>query len=203
MQSEPREWDGDLLSLLADLDDLYTQLSARSREMRTALIDRDGPAVTAGNRDVRRLTTRLRGCERELTDQLRACGLMGADERLTLPRLALQPRVQANVAVLAEDGVHIVGPGTGYLAEAEEGPGRMAEPAEILAAIEPGFPETGQIDVDSFPGSLDSKQSRPDAIQAERQEMRPEDAEREWDHLRPRSCEPSDPHDGGSSPHEY
>lgn len=47
-----------------------------------------------------------------------------------------QPRVQANVEALRVDpGIHLVGPGTGYLAEAEEGPGRMAEPAEILETI--------------------------------------------------------------------
>jgi phosphopantothenoylcysteine synthetase/decarboxylase len=46
------------------------------------------------------------------------------------------PRVRANVGTLRDDGVRFVGPDTGYLAEAEEGPGRMAEPAAILAAIE-------------------------------------------------------------------
>jgi len=45
-------------------------------------------------------------------------------------------RVQANVAILREDGVELVGPGAGYLAEGDAGPGRMSEPAEILRAVE-------------------------------------------------------------------
>jgi len=42
---------------------------------------------------------------------------------------------QANVAKLqARDGVHVVGPGTGFLACRWTGPGRLAEPADILEA---------------------------------------------------------------------
>ncbi|MDJ0974933.1 MAG: flavoprotein [Planctomycetota bacterium] len=51
-------------------------------------------------------------------------------------RMWKHPRVQANVKVLEADGVTFVGPETGYLAEAEEGEGRMSEPATILAAVE-------------------------------------------------------------------
>lgn len=51
-------------------------------------------------------------------------------------RMWKQPRVQANLEVLVGDGVRVVGPESGYLAEAEEGVGRMTEPAGILAAIE-------------------------------------------------------------------
>src|SRR5260370_39440357 len=42
---------------------------------------------------------------------------------------------QANLATLASRGVLQVGPGAGELACGEVGFGRMAEPAEILAAI--------------------------------------------------------------------
>src|SRR5260370_41905704 len=42
---------------------------------------------------------------------------------------------QANLATLASRGVLQVGPGAGELACGELGFGRMAEPAEILAAI--------------------------------------------------------------------
>lgn len=44
--------------------------------------------------------------------------------------------VQRNIAQLQADGVHLVGPGQGELACGEMGLGRMAEPEEILAAIE-------------------------------------------------------------------
>jgi phosphopantothenoylcysteine decarboxylase/phosphopantothenate--cysteine ligase len=45
------------------------------------------------------------------------------------------PAVQANVRVLRERGVHLVGPETGRLACGTEGVGRMAEPEAILAEI--------------------------------------------------------------------
>ena len=51
-------------------------------------------------------------------------------------RMWASKRVQANVAILASDGVQRVGPADGYLAEGDRGPGRMSEPAEILGAIE-------------------------------------------------------------------
>lgn len=44
-----------------------------------------------------------------------------------------------NLAVLATDGVRIVGPGEGEMACGEYGPGRMAEPPEIVAAIAAHF----------------------------------------------------------------
>jgi phosphopantothenoylcysteine decarboxylase/phosphopantothenate--cysteine ligase len=42
----------------------------------------------------------------------------------------------ANMALLASRGVHVVGPNEGPMACNEYGPGRLAEPPEILAAIE-------------------------------------------------------------------
>jgi phosphopantothenoylcysteine decarboxylase/phosphopantothenate--cysteine ligase len=51
-------------------------------------------------------------------------------------RMWANARVQANVATLKADGVHVVGPDEGYLAEGEAGPGRMAEPAAIQAEIQ-------------------------------------------------------------------
>ncbi len=47
-----------------------------------------------------------------------------------------QPSVQDNIAVLADRGVTMVGPVEGPLAGGDIGSGRMAEPAEIVAAIE-------------------------------------------------------------------
>ncbi|HEV2810628.1 MAG TPA: bifunctional phosphopantothenoylcysteine decarboxylase/phosphopantothenate--cysteine ligase CoaBC [Acidimicrobiales bacterium] len=45
-----------------------------------------------------------------------------------------QPAVQANLAMLRQRGVHVIGPGDGHLAGGDTGPGRMAEPAEIVKA---------------------------------------------------------------------
>jgi phosphopantothenoylcysteine decarboxylase/phosphopantothenate--cysteine ligase len=46
------------------------------------------------------------------------------------------PATRANMATLAARGIRGIGPNEGAMAEAESGPGRLAEPEEILAAIE-------------------------------------------------------------------
>jgi phosphopantothenoylcysteine decarboxylase/phosphopantothenate--cysteine ligase len=46
------------------------------------------------------------------------------------------PATRANMAMLAARGIRSIGPNEGAMAEAESGPGRLAEPEEILAAIE-------------------------------------------------------------------
>jgi phosphopantothenoylcysteine decarboxylase/phosphopantothenate--cysteine ligase len=51
-------------------------------------------------------------------------------------RMWLHPATQRNLATLRADGVAVVGPNEGAMAEAETGPGRMAEPLEIVAAVE-------------------------------------------------------------------
>ncbi len=45
------------------------------------------------------------------------------------------PATQANLVTLQGRGAQVIGPNDGPLAEGESGPGRMAEPAEILAAL--------------------------------------------------------------------
>lgn len=51
-------------------------------------------------------------------------------------RMWLHPSVRRNVNFLAEQGVGFVGPNEGDMACGEFGPGRMAEPMEIVSAIE-------------------------------------------------------------------
>src|SRR4051812_46400591 len=46
------------------------------------------------------------------------------------------PATQANLETLRRRGHHIVEPGAGYLACGMTGPGRLAEPAEILQAVD-------------------------------------------------------------------
>ena len=48
------------------------------------------------------------------------------------------PATQANIATLASRGVQLIGPNDGPLAEGESGPGRMAVPHEIVAALGAG-----------------------------------------------------------------
>lgn len=53
-------------------------------------------------------------------------------------RMWLHPATQANLDTLRARGVRVVGPNDGPLAEGESGPGRMAEPEEIVAALAGG-----------------------------------------------------------------
>ncbi|MGH7115191.1 MAG: bifunctional phosphopantothenoylcysteine decarboxylase/phosphopantothenate--cysteine ligase CoaBC [Stellaceae bacterium] len=76
-----------------------------------------------------------------LADDLATTALLASDKRVLIaPTMNLQmwahPATQANLATLATRGVVRVGPGSGELACGEVGSGRMAEPLEIVAAIE-------------------------------------------------------------------
>jgi phosphopantothenoylcysteine decarboxylase/phosphopantothenate--cysteine ligase len=51
-------------------------------------------------------------------------------------RMWQHPATRRNLETLLDDGIHSVGPNDGAMAEAEFGPGRMAEPLEIVHAVE-------------------------------------------------------------------
>ncbi len=51
-------------------------------------------------------------------------------------RMWQHPATRRNLERLVADGVHVVGPNEGRMAEAEWGPGRLAEPVEIADAVE-------------------------------------------------------------------
>jgi phosphopantothenoylcysteine decarboxylase/phosphopantothenate--cysteine ligase len=75
-----------------------------------------------------------------LADDLAATALLASDKPVLIaPAMNAQmwahPATEANLATLRARGVLQVGPGAGELACGEVGFGRMAEPAEILAAI--------------------------------------------------------------------
>jgi len=75
-------------------------------------------------------------------DDLATAVLMATDKPVLAapamnPRMWLHPATRRNVALLAADGIRFIGPNSGEMAErGEAGPGRMAEPDEILAMIE-------------------------------------------------------------------
>jgi phosphopantothenoylcysteine synthetase/decarboxylase len=74
-----------------------------------------------------------------LADEIVSTTVLGAGCPVLLApamnvRMWENPRVEANVATLKGDGLHFVGPEAGWLAEGEQGQGRMAEPDAILAA---------------------------------------------------------------------
>ncbi|AOG06260.1 phosphopantothenoylcysteine decarboxylase domain-containing protein [Bosea sp. RAC05] len=77
-----------------------------------------------------------------LANDLASTALLATDKRVLIapamnPRMWQHPATRRNMAQLEKDGVLVVGPNSGAMAErGESGIGRMAEPAEILAAIE-------------------------------------------------------------------
>jgi phosphopantothenoylcysteine decarboxylase/phosphopantothenate--cysteine ligase len=74
-------------------------------------------------------------------DDLAATLLLATDTRVLIApamnvRMWNHPATQRNLATLRADGILTVGPNEGDMACGEYGPGRMAEPLEIVAAIE-------------------------------------------------------------------
>jgi phosphopantothenoylcysteine decarboxylase / phosphopantothenate---cysteine ligase len=61
------------------------------------------------------------------------------------PRMWSSPATQANVAILRERGMELVGPETGDTAEGEVGVGRMSEPREIFERILPHLEKSEQL----------------------------------------------------------
>jgi phosphopantothenoylcysteine decarboxylase/phosphopantothenate--cysteine ligase len=76
-----------------------------------------------------------------LASDLATAVLLAADKKaLVAPamnvRMWQHPATRRNIATLRDDGIVFVGPNEGDMACGEYGPGRMAEPAEIVQAIE-------------------------------------------------------------------
>jgi phosphopantothenoylcysteine decarboxylase / phosphopantothenate---cysteine ligase len=76
-----------------------------------------------------------------LANDLASTLLLATDKKVLVApamnlRMWLHPATQRNLAALRGDGVLFVGPDDGDMACGEYGPGRMSEPATLLAAIE-------------------------------------------------------------------
>ena len=81
-----------------------------------------------------------------LAPDLASTLLLATDKRVLLApamnvRMWQHPATQRNLAQLAADGVLVVGPNPGEMACGEFGPGRMAEPLEIVAAASAALAE--------------------------------------------------------------
>jgi phosphopantothenoylcysteine decarboxylase/phosphopantothenate--cysteine ligase len=79
-----------------------------------------------------------------LCDDLASTTLLATDTKVLMApamnvRMWEHPATQANLETLKARGVRFVGPGEGPMACGEFGLGRLAEPAEIFAAIEAAF----------------------------------------------------------------
>ncbi|HLF59287.1 MAG TPA: bifunctional phosphopantothenoylcysteine decarboxylase/phosphopantothenate--cysteine ligase CoaBC [Alphaproteobacteria bacterium] len=77
-------------------------------------------------------------------DDLASAVLLATDKKILVApamnhRMWLNPATQENIALAEKRGVMRVGPNEGAMACGEEGPGRMAEVPEIVAAIESYF----------------------------------------------------------------
>ena len=76
-----------------------------------------------------------------LANDLASTTLLATDKKVLIApamnvRMWLHAATQRNIATLKSDGIQIVGPNEGDMACGEFGPGRMAEPVEILTVIE-------------------------------------------------------------------
>lgn len=79
-----------------------------------------------------------------VANDLASTTLLATDKKILIApamnvRMWQHPATMRNLGTLKADGVRIVGPNDGEMACGEYGPGRMAEPLEILAAIEAHF----------------------------------------------------------------
>jgi phosphopantothenoylcysteine decarboxylase / phosphopantothenate---cysteine ligase len=79
-----------------------------------------------------------------LANDLASTTLLATDKRVLIApamnvRMWQHAATQRNIRVLTNDGILFVGPNEGDMACGEFGPGRMAEPLEIVAAIEAGL----------------------------------------------------------------
>lgn len=75
-----------------------------------------------------------------LADDLASTTLLATDKPVLIApamnvRMWRHPATARNIAVLRRDGILVIGPNEGEMACGEFGPGRMAEPAEIVNAI--------------------------------------------------------------------
>ena len=89
-------------------------------------------------------------CAAGIADDLATTTLLAANTPVLMaPAMNLEmwahPATQRNVACLKADGVRMVGPEAGDLACGEVGAGRMAEPADIVTAIETVLTPPGRL----------------------------------------------------------
>ena len=100
-----------------------------------------------------------------LANDLASTVLLATDKPVLMapamnPKMWSHPATRRNRATLEKDGIHFVGPSSGEMAESgEAGEGRMAEPLEIVAAIEALLDSRPQ----AARGQKDHRHLRPDA----------------------------------------
>jgi phosphopantothenoylcysteine decarboxylase/phosphopantothenate--cysteine ligase len=119
-------------------DKVYDELFSLTDEAEMGHIElsRDADLVVVAPATADLLAKLANGLANDLASTL----LLATDKRvLAAPamnlRMWLHPATKRNLATLRADGVLFIGPNDGDMACGEYGPGRMAEPLEIVAAI--------------------------------------------------------------------
>ena len=98
-------------------------------------------------------------------NDLATTALLATDKRVLIApamnvRMWLHPATQRNLATLKADGVLTVGPNEGSMACGEFGPGRLAEPPQIIAAIEQALKSATVLPFPSSPARLAAPKSK-------------------------------------------
>ena len=120
-------------------DKVYTDLFSLTDEAEMGHIEmsRDADLLVVAPATADLLAKMAQG----LANDLASTTLLATDKKILLApamnvRMWLHAATQRNIARLHKDGVAFVGPNDGEMACGEYGPGRLAEPLEIVAAIE-------------------------------------------------------------------
>jgi phosphopantothenoylcysteine decarboxylase / phosphopantothenate---cysteine ligase len=118
---------------------VYTDLFSREDEQDVGHIRlaRDCDLVLVAPATASRMAKMAHG----LADDLAGAVLLATDRPVLMapamnPKMWDAPATRRNLAALQGDGIHVIGPKSGEMAESgEAGTGRMAEPLEIVAAV--------------------------------------------------------------------
>lgn len=135
-------------------DDLFS--ATDEQEMGHIQLSRDADLIVVAPATAHLLARAAQG----LCDDLATTLLLATDKRaLYAPamnlRMWLAPATRRNVVTLESDGALFVGPNSGEMACGEYGPGRMAEPLEIVAAIEQALQSDTRLSLPAAaPGAL-------------------------------------------------
>lgn len=135
-------------------DDLFS--ATDEQEMGHIQLSRDADLIVVAPATAHLLARAAQG----LCDDLATTLLLATDKRaLYAPamnlRMWLAPATRRNVATLESDGALFVGPNSGEMACGEYGPGRMAEPLEIVAAVEQALESDTRLSLPAAePGAL-------------------------------------------------
>jgi len=135
------------LSALSE-EQVYTDLWSLTdeREMGHIRLSREADLVVVAPATANIIAKLAHG----IADDLASTVLLATDKPVMIApamnvRMWQNPATQANIATVTQRGIKLIGPTSGLMACGEEGEGRLADPAEILAAIGAHFAAPGPL----------------------------------------------------------